>query len=118
MAKSCKFAPQKVAKSCKIEQEKLAKSGKTVPLQGINYKPVPSYPVGYEKEIPMFPFDFEEFLWANGVSEQVFDVLREAYCNETPVPDFIHQQMSQYYRQFLAVDGMPEAVQTFVNNPD
>ena len=29
----------------------------------------------YEEEIAMFPFDFEEFLWANGVSDQVFDML-------------------------------------------
>lgn len=87
-------------------------------LLGINYKPVPSYPVGYEEEIAMFPLDFEEFLWANGVSEQVFDLLRKSYDDEIAVPDFIHQQMSQYYRQFLAVGGMPEAVQAFVNNPD
>ena len=87
-------------------------------LLGINYKPVPSYPVGYEEEIAMFPLDFEEFLWANGVSEQVFDLLRKSYQEETAVPDFIHQQISRYYRQFLAVGGMPEAVQSFVNNPD
>ena len=87
-------------------------------LLGINYKPVPSYPVGYEEELPMFPLDFEEFLWANGVMEQVIDVVRESYQNETPVPDFIHQQMSHYYRQYLAVGGMPEAVQTFVTKPD
>ena len=70
-------------------------------LLGINYKPVPSYPVGYEDEIAMFPLDFEEFLWASGVSGQVIDVLRESYRKETPVPDFIHLQMSQYYRQLL-----------------
>ena len=87
-------------------------------LLGINYKPVTSYPVGYEDKIEMYPLDFEEFLWAKGVSDQVFDLLRNSYHNETAVPDFIHQQMSQYYRQFLAVGGMPEAVQTFVNNPD
>lgn len=87
-------------------------------LLGINYKPVPSYPVGYEEEIAMFPLDFEEFLWANGVSEEVFDLLRKSYHDETAVADFIHQQMSRYYRQFLAVGGMPEAVQAFVNNPD
>lgn len=87
-------------------------------LLGINYKPVPSYPVGYEEEIPMFPLDFEEFLWACGVSGEVLDVLRTSYENETPVPDFIHQQISSYYRQFLAVGGMPEAVQTFVTTPD
>ena len=87
-------------------------------LLGINYKPVPSYPVGYEEEIAMFPLDFEEFLWANGVSGQVFDLLKKSYNDEIAVPDFIHQQMSKYYRQFLTVGGMPEAVQTFVNTPD
>ena len=87
-------------------------------LLGINYKPVPSYPVGFEEEAPMFPLDFEEFLWANGVSDDVLDILRTSYKNETGVPDFIHQQMSMYYRQFLAVGGMPEAVQTFVTSPD
>ena len=87
-------------------------------LLGINYKLVPSYPVGYEEEVSMFPLDFEEFLWAIGVSDTVIQVLRDAYQNETAVPDFIHQQISQYYRQYLAVGGMPEVVQTFVNNPD
>lgn len=87
-------------------------------LLGINYKPVQSFPVGYEEEIAMFPLDFEEFLWANGVSEQVFDLLRKSYLDEIAVPDFIHQQMSRYYRQFLAVGGMPEVVQAFVTNPD
>lgn len=87
-------------------------------LLGINYKPVPSYPVGYEEEIPMFPFDFEEFLWAVGVADTVIQVLRDSYQAETAVPEFIHQQISQYYRQYLAVGGMPEAVQTFVSHPD
>lgn len=87
-------------------------------LLGINYKPVPSYPVGYEDEIAMFPLDFEEFLWACGVSDNVFDILKASYENETAVPDFIHQQISKYYRQYLAVGGMPEAVQTFVTTPD
>lgn len=87
-------------------------------LLGINYKPVPSYPVGYEDEVSMFPLDFEEFLWACGVSDDVFNVLKTSYENETAVPDFIHQQISSYYRQFLAVGGMPEAVQTFVTTPD
>ena len=87
-------------------------------LLGINYKPVPSYPVGYEDEVPMFPLDFEEFLWACGVSDDVIEVLKTSYKNETAVPDFIHQQVSNFYRQFLAVGGMPEAVQTFITTPD
>lgn len=87
-------------------------------LLGINYKQVPSYPVGYEIEIPMFPLDFEEFLWAKGISQDIINIIKDCYHNEKPVPEFIHNQLSNYYRQFLVVGGMPEAVQSYVTNPD
>ena len=87
-------------------------------LLGINYKQVPSYPVGYEIELSMFPLDFEEFLWAKDISQDVINMVKDCYCEEKPLPEFIHNQLSQYYRQFLVVGGMPEAVQTFVSNPD
>jgi hypothetical protein len=87
-------------------------------LLGINYKPVTSYPVGYEQELKMYPLDFEEFLWAKGVSADVIELLRQSYENEVPVPAFIHEQISQYYRQHLVVGGMPDVVNAFINNPD
>lgn len=87
-------------------------------LLGINYKPVTSYPVGYEQEVKMYPMDFEEFLWANGISSDVIDVLRYSYQHEEPVPDFIHKQISQFYRQHLVVGGMPKVVSTFIENLD
>lgn len=87
-------------------------------LLGINYKPVTSYPVGYEQELKMYPLDFEEYLWANGISTDVIDVLRHSYEKEEPVPDFIHEQINQFYRQLLIVGGMPDAVKTFIENPD
>ncbi len=87
-------------------------------LLGINYKPVTSYPVGYEQELKMHPLDFEEFLWANGVSTDVIDTLLHCYRKEQPVPPFIHDQMSHFYRQHLVVGGMPNVVQTFIDNAD
>lgn len=87
-------------------------------LLGINYKEVSSYPVGFEEQVEMFPLDFEEFLWANGVNEEVIGRLREAYTAVVPLPDFLHEQMMTYFRQYLIVGGMPEAVMTFVNNKD
>lgn len=87
-------------------------------LLGINYKPVSSYPVGYEEEISVYPLDFEEFLWAKGITENIISLLRKSYETETEVPEFIHDQISQYYRQYLIVGGMPEVVQTFVTTPD
>ncbi len=87
-------------------------------LLSINYKPVTSYPVGYEQELKMYPLDFEEFLWANGVGTDVIDTLRHCYQKEQPVPAFIHDQISKFYRQHLVVGGMPNVVQTFIDNAD
>ena len=87
-------------------------------LLGINYKEVPSYPVGYEQEYSMFPLDFEEFLWAKGVSEDVTGLLRQSYMETKPLPEFIHQQLSKYFREFLVVGGMPEVVQTYIDHDD
>jgi len=94
-------------------------------LLGINYKEndeeegdIASLPVGYEDTITMFPLDFEEFLWASGVTEAVIDTLRKSFNTLSPVPDFIHNQIMQYFRQYLVVGGLPEIVDTFVNNSD
>lgn len=43
-----------------------------------------SVPVGYETILNMYPLDFEEFLWANGVSDRVLDSVRKNLINETP----------------------------------
>lgn len=87
-------------------------------LLGINYKDVSSYPVGFEHEIDMYPLDFEEFLWACNISEDVVDMLRDCYENHRTVPDFLHQQIMDRYRQYLIVGGMPEVVATYLDNED
>lgn len=87
-------------------------------LLGINYKDVTSYPVGFEEEIRLYPLDFEEFLWAKGIGENVVEVLRKCYKQEKAVPDFIHKQMSKVYQEFLVIGGMPEVVQKYIVNPD
>lgn len=87
-------------------------------LLGINYKDVSSYPVGFEHELDMYPLDFEEFLWACNVSQDVVGRLRECYENVCPVPDFLHDQIMERYRQYLIVGGKPEVVATFLSNED
>lgn len=87
-------------------------------LLGINYKDVSSYPVGFERELEMFPLDFEEFLWACSISDDVISLLNDCYNSLRAVPDFLHQQIMQRYRQYLVVGGMPEVVATYLNNED
>ena len=87
-------------------------------LLGINYKDIPSYPVGFEEEIQVYPLDFEEFLWAKGIGGDVIDLLRECYREERPVPTVIHEQVFRCWREHLIVGGMPRVVQTFVSQND
>lgn len=87
-------------------------------LLGINYRDVSSYPVGFEHRINMYPLDFEEFLWASGISDDVINQLRASYMSVTPVVDFLHERIMEILRQYMVVGGMPEAVAAFVGNKD
>lgn len=74
-----------------------------------------SIPVGYETIIDMYPLDFEEFLWANGISDAIISKLAECLDNKMPVPEAIHQKMRQLILQYTVVGGMPSVVNIFVN---
>ena len=84
-------------------------------LLGINYKDVPSYPVGYVEHLEMYSLDFEEFLWANGVSPSSIADIREYFDNKKPVPAAMHERMMELFKEYIVVGGMPRAVVEFVN---
>ncbi len=90
-------------------------TGSLLDVKGYGKEPK-SVPVGSETVIDMYPLDFEEFLWANGISEPVIDMLQKALDTETPVPDALHSRMKQLLLQYAVVGGMPDAVQTFVDS--
>ena len=46
-------------------------------LLGVELEGIDSLPVGYVEQVQMYPLDFEEFCWANGVGASVFDMLRD-----------------------------------------
>ena len=73
-----------------------------------------SIPVGYETVVEMYPLDFEEFLWANGINEKVIDTVKACFENETIVPDGIHNVMMELLYRYVIVGGLPEVVNTFL----
>ena len=74
-----------------------------------------SVPVGSETVLDMYPLDFEEFLWANDISDAVVAMLEKCLVEEQPVPEALHHRMKQLLLQYTVVGGMPDVVQTFVN---
>ena len=73
-----------------------------------------SVPVGSEDIIEMYPLDFEEFLWAKGVSKEVIDALRRFYREETPVPAGIHVAMKNLLKLYVAIGGLPAPINAYL----
>ena len=87
-------------------------------LLGIDYKRASSYPVGYVDYLRMYGVDFEEFLWGMGISEDMIGNLFRFLNSKTVIPEAINSGMMNYYRQYIAIGGMPEAVQKYIDTKD
>ncbi len=84
-------------------------------LLGVTLKNTQSIPVGYIRQIHMYPMDFEEFLWANGVGEEVIAKMRKSFDKKKSLPAAIHQKMLEHFRRYLLVGGLPDAVGTYLS---
>lgn len=85
-------------------------------LLGINYKEVQSFPVGYTEQVEMHSLDFEEFLWANGITPQGILDVKEYFDKKEAVPSAIHERMINLFKEYIVVGGMPRVVDDFVQN--
>ena len=73
-----------------------------------------SIPVGFEGIVNMYPMDFEEWLWANGIKDIHLDYLKKCLNSETPVEESLHDRFRELLLQYTIVGGMPEVVTTFM----
>ena len=87
-------------------------------LLGVELTDLRSAPVGYLTTIDMYPMDFEEFLTANGLGNDVISNLRKCYIQLTPVDEFVHDKIIEAFYMYLIVGGMPEAVATYLSSND
>lgn len=83
---------------------------------GIEYKTGTSYPVGSVETRVLYSLDFEEFLWANGIEENVIAYIHDCFTARQPVSYAIHERMMKLLREYMTVGGMPEIVSEYVTN--
>lgn len=70
-----------------------------------------------ERHLRMYPMDFEEFLWALG-NETMMDFVRVCFEKRKPLRQALHRKAMDYFRQYLIIGGMPQAVEAYVNTRD
>lgn len=66
-----------------------------------------------EYRIKMYPMDFEEYLWALG-DEITYEAIKNAFEKKKPLGDAIHRKVMKVFRTYMAIGGMPQAVEAYV----
>ena len=70
-----------------------------------------------ERHIRMYPMDFEEFLLALG-NDTLMGIIKKCFTENKSMGQSMHRKAMDYFRQYLIVGGMPQAVQEYVLSKD
>ena len=83
-------------------------------LLGVTLSQTTSIPMGSIRKVRMFPLDFEEFLYANGLNEFAISTMRKKFERLEALDEPTHNKMMDYFRKYLLVGGLPDAVNSYL----
>ena len=84
-------------------------------LLGVTLSQTTSIPMGSIRKIRMFPLDFEEFLYANGMNEIVIEAMQKKFERLESLDETMHNKMMDLFRKYLLVGGLPDAVNVYLS---
>lgn len=84
-------------------------------LMGVYYQQIESNSVGHKEDIVMHSMDFEEFLWACGYDNSLIEDLFSHILELKPLSPLMMQRMSELFRDYMVLGGMPEVVNTYIS---
>ena len=83
-------------------------------LLGVALSQTNSIPIGSIQTLRMYPLDFEEWLYANGVGEDVVLKMKEAFKNHQSLSEPLHNRLMDLFKKYLIVGGMPDAINSYL----
>ena len=83
---------------------------------GIALSQTPSVPLGSIETQQMYPLDFEEFLWATGISDEWIGEIRKHFECEEALDESVHNLLMKRFQYYLLVGGLPEAVNKYLED--
>ena len=72
------------------------------------------FPVGKINQLYMYPLSFDEFLM--NFNNKAYEYLKRTYKNNEQIDFLMHKDLMDMFNDYLFVGGMPEVVDTFLNN--
>ena len=83
-------------------------------LLGVTLSETTSIPMGSIRKVRMYPLDFEEFLYANGMNDLVISSMRKKFERMEALEESMHSKMMDLFRKYLLVGGLPDAVNAYL----
>lgn len=84
-------------------------------LLGVTLSQTTSIPMGSIRKVRMFPLDFEEFLYANGINEIAISAMQKKFEKLETLDEPMHEKMMDLFRKYLLVGGLPDAVNSYLS---
>ncbi len=72
------------------------------------------FPVGKIDQITIYPLTFDEFLMNN--NKMLYNAVKKAYDTKVPLDSSIHEMALDQVYKYLLVGGMPEAVDSYIED--
>ena len=72
------------------------------------------FPVGKINQITIYPMTFDEFLMNS--NRVLYNTVKKAYDRKQPLDSNIHELALEQVYRYLLVGGMPEAVETYIDD--
>lgn len=91
-------------------------SGSYLGINGYVIGDATPVPTGYENVYHMHTFDFEEFLWANGYTDDKNTTIIDAFLSGQAVRENIHNVYKDLFLKYICVGGFPDAIKTYLKN--
>ena len=85
-------------------------------LLGVTLSQTTSIPMGSIRKVRMFPLDFEEFLYANGMCRMAVSAMRKKFEKREALDEATHNKMMDFFRKYLLVGGLPDAVNSYLSD--
>lgn len=83
-------------------------------MLGVTLAQTSSIPMGSIRKVRMYPLDFEEFLYANGVNELLINSMQKKFEKLEPLEETLHNKIMDLFKKYLIVGGLPDAVNCFI----
>ena len=83
---------------------------------GVALAQTPSVPLGSVEIQQMYPLDFEEFLWATGISEEWIYDIKSHFEREESLIGSVHDILLKRFQYYLLIGGLPDAINRYLED--